>query len=144
MKVSVSELRDKVSAGVNKLGYKGKEAEVIAGVLLYAQLRGNNQGITKIATGGVPKAAEVEDYKIVKQNKCAALVSGGHAMVASANAADLACELAAEHGVGIVASNHTFTSSGAVGYFSRMIADKGYIGLVCVGTPPICRSYWFR
>jgi LDH2 family malate/lactate/ureidoglycolate dehydrogenase len=57
-------------------------------------------------------------------------------MVATANAVELACELAADYGVGIVGSNHTFTSSGAVGFFSRAVADKGYIGLVCVGTRP--------
>ncbi|HSX36421.1 MAG TPA: Ldh family oxidoreductase [Patescibacteria group bacterium] len=136
MKIKVDELRAKVDAGVKKLGYEGDDAKVISDVLLYAQLRGNNQGITKIATGGVPKAADVHEYKVVKKNKCGALVSGGHAMVATAKATDLACELAAEHGVGIVGSNHTFSSSGAVGFFSRRIADKGYIGFVCVGTPP--------
>lgn len=136
MKIKVSDLREKVLAGVAKLGYKNDDAKTIADVLLYAQLRGNNQGITKIATGGVPKAEGVEEYKVVKQNKCGALVSGGHAMVATKNAAKLATELAAEHGVGIVGSNHTFTSSGAIGFFARQIADAGYIGFVCVGTPP--------
>lgn len=133
MKVKVSELRDKVLRGVKKLGYKGPDAEVISEVLLYAQLRGNNQGITKIATGGVPKASDVQPLKVVKENKCGALLSGGHSMVASAKAADMAVELADKHGVGVVASNHTFTSSGAIGYFSRRIAQKGYIGFVCVG-----------
>lgn len=136
MKVAVTDLNDKVYAGVKKLGYEGDDARVIAEVLMYAQLRGNNQGITKIATGGVPKAADIEEYRVVKQNKCGALVSGGHAMVATGKATVLACELAAEHGVGIVASNHTFTSSGAIGFFARSIADEGYIALVCVGTPP--------
>ncbi len=136
MKVPVSELRDKVSAGINKLGYKGQDAEVIAEVLMYAQLRGNNQGITKIATGGVPPAQDVEEYRLVKKNKCAALIAGGHAMVAINHAATLACELAKDHGVGIVGSNHTFTSSGAIGFFARSVAAKGYISLVCVGTPP--------
>jgi len=136
MKVKLKDLHSRVSAGVAKLGYQDKDAEIISDVLLYAQLRDNNQGITKIATGGVPKATEVQAYKVVKQNKCGALVSGGHAMVATQNAVELATKLAEEHGVGIVASNHTFTSSGAVGYFSRAVADRGYIGLVCVGTPP--------
>jgi len=136
MKVKVTELKENVLAGVSKLGYTGEDAKVIADVLLYAQMRGNNQGITKIATGGVPKTEDVQPYEVVKKNKCGALVSGGHAMVATRNAVDLACELAEAHGVGIVGSNHTFTSSGAVGFFSRAIAEKGYIGLVCVGTPP--------
>lgn len=133
MKVSVTDLRAKVEAGVAKLGYTGDDAKTIADVLLYAQLRGNNQGITKIATGGVPKASDVQELKVVKENKCGALLSGGHAMVATAKAADMAVKLAAEHGVGVVCCNHTFTSSGAIGYFSRQIAKAGYIGFVSVG-----------
>jgi len=133
MKVKVDELQSKVLAGLQKLGYNDEDSQTIAEVLMYAQLRGNNQGITKIATGGVPKASDVQEYKVVKQNKSGALISGGHSMVATAKAVELAVELAEEHGVGIVGSNHTFTSSGAIGYFSRQIAKKGYIGFVCVG-----------
>lgn len=133
MKVKVAELKSQVLAGISKLGYEDQDAQTITDVLLYAQLRGNNQGITKIATGGVPKAADIKPLKIVKENKCGALLSGGHSMVASAKAAQMAVELAEKHGVGVVASNHTFTSSGAIGYFSRQVAQKGYIGFVCVG-----------
>lgn len=133
MKIEVSELRNKVQLGVKKLGYQIDEAKTITDVLLYAQMRGNNQGITKIATGGVPKAEDVKAYKVLKQTKCAALVSGGHSMVASSKAADLAVELAEKHGVGLVGTNHTFTSSGAIGFFARQIAEAGFIGLVCVG-----------
>jgi len=133
VKVKVADLRDKVLAGVAKLGYKGEDAKIIADVLLYAQLRGNNQGITKIATGGVPKASEVQELRVVKENKCGALLSGGHSMVATSEAARMAVDLAEKHGVGIVCSNHTFTSSGAIGYFSRQIARQGHIGFVCVG-----------
>lgn len=133
MKVSIEELKSTVLNGVKKLGYEGEDAQIISDVMMYAQLRGNNQGITKIATGGVPKATEVEELRVVKENKCGALLSGGHSMVAAAKAADKAVELAEKHGVGVVAVNHTFTSSGAIGYFSRRIAEKGCIGIVCVG-----------
>jgi LDH2 family malate/lactate/ureidoglycolate dehydrogenase len=134
MKVKVSELREKVLAGVAKLGYENEDAKTIADVLLYAQMRGNNQGITKIATGGVPQASEIEEFKVVKENKCGVLLSGGHAMVATARAAQMAVELADKHGVGVVCVNHTFSSSGAIGYFSRQIAKMGYIGFVCTGS----------
>lgn len=133
MKVKVSDLKLKVLEGVKKLGYQGEDAQIITNVLLYAQMRGNNQGITKIATGGVPKASDVQELKVVKENKCGALLSGGHSMIAAAKAAEMAVDLAEKHGVGVVASNHTFTSSGAIGYFSRQMAQKGYIGFVCVG-----------
>jgi L-2-hydroxycarboxylate dehydrogenase (NAD+) len=141
MKIKLSELREKVLAGVAKLGYKDEDAKIIADVLLYAQMRGNNQGITKITTGGVPKASDVEEFKVLKENKCGVLTSGGHAMVATHKAVKLATELAEEHGIGIVGSNHTFTSSGAIGYFARKIADAGYIGFVCVGTPPFVAPF---
>lgn len=133
MKVKLTDLKDKVLGGVKKLGYEGDDAQVIADVMLYAQLRGNNQGITKVATGGVPNVDALQPYKVVKKNKCGALLSGGHSMVSSVKAAEMAVELAEEHGVGIVGVNHTASSSGAIGYYSRAIAKRGYIGIVCVG-----------
>ena len=80
MKVKISELNEKVAAGVTRLGYEGDEAEAIIDTLLYAEMRGNNQGIPKIATGGVPPASEVEEFKVAAQNKCGVLLSGGHSM----------------------------------------------------------------
>jgi LDH2 family malate/lactate/ureidoglycolate dehydrogenase len=133
MKIKIIDLLEKVTIGVRKLGYDGQDAHVIIETLMYAEMRGNNQGIVKIATGGVPKANEVKELKIVKENKCGVSLSGGHSMVATAKAVDMAVELAEKHGVGVVAVNHTFTSSGAIGFFSRKIAKKGYIGFVCVG-----------
>ncbi len=133
MIVKVSELKQKVLEGVTKLGYEGEDARVICDVLLYAQLRGNNQGITKIATGGVPLASDVQPFKIVKETKCGALLSGGQSMVSSFRAVNMAVSLAEQHGVGVVGLNHTETSSGAIGYFARKIAKAGYIGFVCVG-----------
>ncbi len=133
MKIKVSELKDKVKAGVEKLGYTAQDSEIICNVLLYAQLRGNNQGITKVATGGVPKASDVKELKVVTQNKSAVLLSGGHSMVSTAKATQMAIELATEHGIGIASVNGTSSSSGAIGYFSRQIAKAGYIGFVCVG-----------
>lgn len=133
MKVKVSELKEKVTTGVHKLGYTGEDAQAIIDTLLYAEMRGNNQGIAKIATGGVPPASEVEEFKIAKENKCGVLLSGGHSMVAAAKAADKAVELAEEHGVGVACTNHTHTSSGAIGFFARRISKAGYIGFMCVG-----------
>ena len=77
MKVKLTDLKEKVEEGVKLLGYEGEQAQAIIDTLLYAEMRGNNQGITKIATGGVPKASEVEEFKVAKENKCGALLSGG-------------------------------------------------------------------
>ncbi len=120
------------SRGVKKLGYSPEESQLITDVLLYAQLRGNNQGVSKIATGGVPRSEDVKPLQLVKENKCGALFSGGHSMVTSIRAADKAIELASSHGVGVVASNNTHTSSGSIGFFARRVAEAGYIAFVTV------------
>lgn len=133
MKVKISELREKVTTGVLRLGYQGEDLEAIVETLLYAEMRGNNQGIPKIATGGVPLATEIEEFRITKENKCAVLLSGGHSMATTVKAADKAVKLAERHGVGIACVNHTFTSSGSIGYFVRRISRAGYIGFMCVG-----------
>lgn len=54
-------------------------------------------------------------------------------MVSSLKAAEKSIELARVHGVGVVATNHTHTSSGSIGYFARKIAKAGYIGFISVG-----------
>lgn len=133
MKVKVADLREKVTAGVHKLGYVGEDAKAIVDTLMYAEMRGNNQGIPKIATGGVPHASEIEEFRIAKENKCGILLSGGHSMATTTKAADKAVELAEKHGVGVACVNHTFTSSGSIGYFVRRISKAGYIGFMCVG-----------
>jgi LDH2 family malate/lactate/ureidoglycolate dehydrogenase len=133
MLIKLVDIKDKVDQGISKLGYSSEDAQIIRDTLLYAQLRGNNQGIAKLATGGVPKASELEPFALVKENKSGALFSGGHSMVASVKAAKKAVELAKVHGIGIAASNHTHTSSGSIGYFARQIAREGFIALVCVG-----------
>lgn len=133
MKITLTELTNKVTAGVTRLGYKGEDAQIISDVLLYAQLRGNNQGIAKLATGGVPHINDTEPFALVRENKSGALFSGGNSMVASLKATEKAIELAQAHGIGIAASNHTHTSSGSIGYFARQIAKKGFIAFVCVG-----------
>jgi L-2-hydroxycarboxylate dehydrogenase (NAD+) len=133
MKITIKELKEKVTAGVEKLGYTGEDAQAIIDTLLYAEMRGNNQGVVKIATGGVPHASKVEEFKIAKENKCGVLLSGGHSMATTAKAADKAVALAEKHGVGVACVNHTHTSSGAIGYFARRISKAGYICFMTVG-----------
>lgn len=133
MLVDLNELEVAVRAGIDRLGYSGEAAEAILQALMYAEKRGNNQGIVKIATGGVPHASEVEEFRVTKRSKCGVLLSGGHSMYTTQQAVRLSLQLAREHGVGIACSNRTYSSSGAIGYFAKNIAEQGFIGIVCVG-----------
>jgi LDH2 family malate/lactate/ureidoglycolate dehydrogenase len=137
MRVQVSDLLAKIEAGVGLLGYTETDAATITNVLLYAQLHGNNQILTNLFTGGVPKAASLQPLEVVKQHESSALISGGNPMVATFRAVEVAAQLAEKHGIGMVGLNHTFALAGPLGYFARQISGAGYIGVVCVGTTPL-------
>ena len=135
MKVSLKELKNLTRKAILKYGYSEKEAEQIEEVLMYAQLRGNNQGIVKLIGPGIPKSAEGQ-IKTEKETKLSALINGNknHAMVVVNQAVDLAIKKAKEHGVGIVGVNHINISSGAIGFYTRKIAKEGLLGFVFVGS----------
>lgn len=136
MKVKISDLRDLAKKAILTYGYSEEEAASILEVLLYAQLRGNNQGVVKLIGKGIPKALDAGEIQIEKETKLSALINGckNHAMVVVNHAVDLAIKKAREHGIGLVGVNHINTSSGAIGYYAKRIAEANLIGFVFAGS----------
>lgn len=136
MKVKVDELKKISKKAILSYGYNEDEASAILEVLMYAQLRGNNQGVVKLIGPGIPKAPDVAEIEIEKETKLSAVLNAHktHAMVAANKAADISIQKAKEHGVGIVGINHIHTSSGAIGYYARKIAKEGLVSFIFVGT----------
>jgi LDH2 family malate/lactate/ureidoglycolate dehydrogenase len=132
MKVKIEELKNLTNKAILKYGYDEKEAEAIREVLLYAQFRGNNQGIVKLIGSGIPKPPDAGEIEVEKETKLSVLLNGhkNHAMVVVNKATDAAVHKAKEHGVGLVGVNHINTSSGAIGYYAKKIAQQGLIGFV--------------
>jgi L-2-hydroxycarboxylate dehydrogenase (NAD+) len=136
MKVKIEELKNLTNKAILKYGYDEKEAEAIQEVLLYAQFRGNNQGVVKLIGSGIPKPSDAGEIEIEKETKLSVLINGhkNHAMVVVNKAADLAIRKAKEHGLALVGVNHLNTSSGAIGYYAKKIAQQGLIGFVFAGS----------
>ena len=143
MKIKIDELKKLTEKALLKYGYISAEAVIIQDVLLFAQMRGNNQGVVKLIGKGIPKAQDEGEIKIEKETKLSALVNGSknHAMVVVSYAADLAVKKAKEHGVGIVGINHINTSSGAIGYYAKKIADQNLLGLIFTGSPELVAAF---
>ena len=76
MKISIQELKDLTITALKKYGYNDNESAIISDVLLYAQLRGNNQGIVKLIGKGIPKDPNATDIKTIKETKLSALLDG--------------------------------------------------------------------
>src|SRR5690606_29928561 len=120
-----------------KYGYSEKEAKAIQDILLYAQLRGNNQGVVKLIGGGIPKREKAAAPQIVKETPVSALLDGNetHAMVVMNLVTETAIDKAKKTGVGIVGNFNTAESTGALGYYANKVAREGLIGIVYAAAP---------
>ncbi len=137
MKIKLEQLKQLTKKAILKYGYSPEEAGIIGEVLLYAQLRGNNQGIVKLIGKGIPKREEADNPKIVKETPVSALFDGNktHAMIVMNKVVNTAIEKAKKVGVGIVGNFNTSESTGALGYYVNKIAEKGLIGIAYASAP---------
>ncbi len=124
----------------HSLGYNEADSILITRVLLYAQVRGNSQGVIKILTGGVPAhCREATPIEVEHETKLSARLHGHGAagMLVLQQATALATAKAKAHGLSIVATHGTASGTGAIGFFVRAIAEAGLIGIVLSQSPEL-------
>ncbi|HKZ35538.1 MAG TPA: Ldh family oxidoreductase [Patescibacteria group bacterium] len=143
MRVRISQLNHLVKKAIRYYGYNQSETKTIFDILMYAQLRGNNQGIVKLIGKGIPKNPKEGKIKVVKQTKLSARLDGRQnmGMIAVSKAVEMALKKAKQHGFGIVGTFNTASSTGAIGYYAQKIAQKGMIGFVFAGSPPTVTTH---
>ena len=131
MKISCQELSELTTKEILKYGYSEEEAEIIRGMLMYAQLRGNDQGIVKLIGKGMPKHEKAQQPTVEKETPTTAIINANLSMeaVALEQAVAMVIGKAKETGIAIVGTHTGDGSSGAMGYWSRKIADAGLIGI---------------
>jgi LDH2 family malate/lactate/ureidoglycolate dehydrogenase len=137
MKVKLADLEAITHAAILKYMYSETEASIIQKILMYAQLRGNNQGVVKLIGKGIPKREGASAPKLVKETPVSALVKGNktHAMIVMNYLADLAIKKAKKSGVGITGNFDSSESTGALGFYVNKIAEQGLIGLAFASAP---------
>lgn len=143
MKISTDELRKLTAATLRNQGYNEDEIPIICEILLYAQLRGNNQGVVKLIGKGMPKDPGVEEIEIEKETPLSVRLNGNQnqAMLVVSKALEFVLEKVGKSGFALAGTNNTSTSSGAIGYFARKIADAGYVGFVFSRAPERVAAY---
>ena len=136
MKIPIEALRSATRRAIAAQGFNAADTEIILQIIMYAQLRGNNQNVIKLLGAGMPADPAARDIEIVKDAKLSALIDGGwnQGMVVVERATGLAIEKAQAHGFGIVGTRRSNSPTGAIGYFARTLADAGMIGFVCSGS----------
>ncbi|MFH2090774.1 MAG: Ldh family oxidoreductase [Pseudomonadota bacterium] len=137
MKITIKELKTLTENALKNQGYNDEEIPVISDALLYAQLRGNNQGVVKLIGAGMPKSPDAGEMKIVKETPISARIDGNcnQAMVVMKKAVQITLEKARKSGFGIVGTFNTSTSSGAIGHYTSQLAEQGFIGFAFARSP---------
>ncbi len=137
MKISINELEDLTTRAVRSYGYSDGEVRAISDVLLYAQLRGNNQGVVKLIGKGIPRDPAAGEIVVEKETPISARINGNrnHAMVVVRRAMDMVAAKAKKSGFGVAGTFNTNTSSGAIGYFASELAKQGLIGFLFGRSP---------
>jgi len=140
MKIKVSELKDLSKKAILKYGYTNQEASIILDMLMYAQLRGNDQGIVKLIGKGIPKSEKAQKPTVEKETQTTAIINANSTMeaIAMEQAVKMVVVKAKKMGIAIVGTHNGAGSSGAIGYWSRKIADKGLIGITMSSYPLAC------
>lgn len=137
MIAKISELKQLINKVLTKYGYNSSESSVLSEILLYAQLRGNNQGVVKLIGKGIPKREGSKPPYVVKETLVSALVDGNktHAMIVMNMLAEIAIEKAKQSGVCFAGNFNTIDSTGALGFYVQKIARSGLIGIAYASSP---------
>lgn len=138
MEIELKELENLTEKALKNYGYTDDETATIRDILLYAQLRGNNQGVVKLIGNGIPKNMNAGHIVIEKETALSARINGNQnqAMVVVKKALEVVLEKAESNGIAIAGTFNTATSSGAIGYVASEIARKNLVGLVVASSPP--------
>ncbi len=137
MQISVKELEELTRRAVKRYSYTDEEVPIIADVMLWAQLRDNNQGIVKLIGAGIPKDPNAGEIVIEKETPISARINGNrnHAMLVVGRAVEIVKEKAKKNGFAIGGTFNTNTSSGAIGYYASRFALEGLIGFAFSRSP---------
>ena len=137
MKISLQELTDLSQRALSKYGYPEEEATIILDMLMYAQTRGNDQGIVKLIGSGIPRHKKAQPPTIEKESPTTAIINANLSMeaVAMEQAVAMVIKKAKAMGIAIVGVHNGDGSSGAIGYWSRQIADAGLVGITMSSYP---------
>ncbi len=133
----LSEVRELVEAALTALGLGSKERPIVADVLLWAELRGNSQGLSKIPARAVVADPEAGEIIVTHRSPVVTQIEGNGnlGMVVMDRAVEESLKSAESNGIGIAGTRGTATSTGAIGYFAERAAKRGYLCMIFGGTP---------
>ncbi len=139
VEVSLDRLVTLANACLRTLGLDDVERRIVSEVLLYAELRGNSQGLIKIVERSILPEPDKQPMQLARRAPSIAhwQANGNIGMVVFDAATRTAVDLCSKSGLAIVTTSGCSSSSGALGYYASQIAEQGYIALCMAGSPKV-------
>ena len=159
LRVPVAQLGQLVLDALVNIGYRASDAEVMTDVMMSAELDGNAQGVIKLYKSTLFELDKnAGEIVVERETEASALVNGNNrpGMVVLNRAVEIAMEKAKRRKFAMCGTYNTYTSTGALSYYARRIAENNFVGLIMsqnyelvavpggrlpvFGTNPICWS----
>ena len=137
IELTLKELDDLIISALTSFGLTHEEMRIVADVLVWAELRGNSQGLGKIPAKAVAPHPDAGEIVITRRSAVVTQIEANLnlGMVVMDRAVDEAIRSARSNGIGVVGTRGTTTSTGAIGYFSERAANAGFLCMIYGGTP---------
>jgi L-2-hydroxycarboxylate dehydrogenase (NAD+) len=130
--VPISEVETAINQALLNAGHPAAHARIMCDTMMYAELRGNNQGIVKLIAGAINADPNAKPIKIIRENPVTAQLDGGYnsGMVVVSHAVDLCIDKAKASGIAVVGCSGYASGTGALGVWARKIASQNLVGIV--------------
>ena len=130
--IPLEQLSETVAGALFALGLRDDTLATVHAVLMYAQKRGSSQGLAKIRERTILPDTDCQAIVTDMRSVNIAHLNGGGnvGMLVLQKATEQAIELTRQSGLALVTTNNTRSSTGAIGFYARQLAENGYIGLV--------------
>jgi L-2-hydroxycarboxylate dehydrogenase (NAD+) len=146
MNVQLDELKENLIRVLTGQSHDYAASKTIAETILYAELRGNNQGIVKILAGALKPNPAATEIKSVFETPVSCQIDGGQqiGMVVVKHCMEIAIKKAKVSGICVVGCSNYSSATGALGVWAREISQEGLISIVMSQCPEMvapCGSY---
>ena len=137
IKIPIAKCQENIRSLLRRQGHNTHDSEIISSVLMYAELRGNNQGIIKLISRHLLPSTDSKPIQKLFDTPVSAKYDGNQniGMVAVHHCVEDAIKKAKISGISIVGVSNYSSATGALGHWAKRIASEDLIGIVMSQCP---------
>ena len=139
MKIPIKQAKIYINKTLLRYGYSSAEVDKISEVVLYAALRGSSQGLPKLFGWHIEKDENAGTPVFTKITSSIGRYDAkrNNSMYVCNLATDELLRIVEKKGLGLIGIYNNNNSSGAIGYYTKKLASKGYVAIMFSSADPL-------